>query len=108
MLRELAYAAGRELNPAHDLDRIRYTSSDKNFLMNIVNIPKHLIRGGVAGTVIGAGIAGISSMIAGADPEVVAAYTAFGAQSGMAVGGAVDALQYVNRSFLRQRKLEGY
>lgn len=105
ILREFVYAIGRELNPAHDLDRIRSDSQFKNWLMELINIPKHGVRGALYGTVVGAGVGTLVGMVYdGGIP--LRAYSIAGAIIGMPIGGLLDCLQFIHRSSHKSDKLE--
>ncbi|MBI2084752.1 MAG: hypothetical protein HYT70_04055 [Candidatus Aenigmarchaeota archaeon] len=100
----------RELNPAHDLDRVGYSDSFRNVFLYLINAPKHVIRGSAYGYVTGVCIGSLAGAIlaktSGGDIQtttaIFAGYTAAGAELGMISGGLVDTLQYFWRSFGRR------
>ena len=88
----------RELNPYYDISRHNQDSSFKGDMQDFgwycINAPKHAVRGGAIGSILGSTIGFGFSLFTGGETIEGAKY---GAESGLIFGMTLDFLQYLFR-----------
>lgn len=94
----LAYRLLRELNPRYDLERQNFYDENWQSILRepkilSLNLAKSVIRGGLAGALIGTSIGSLSSLFGGD----LANCCEIGASGGTLFGAVCDAVQYSAR-----------